>query len=192
MKPIAVHASDSLVVVDVQNDFLPGGSLAVPCGDEVVPRIARMIRVAAAHDFPIFATRDWHPPAHASFRDRGGPWPPHCVQGTRGAELAEALDLPTWAVVVSKGTDPDRDAYSGFDGTNLDAALRALRVRRLLVAGLATEHCVLRTVADALSLGYRVLLLRDAIRPLDAREGARAELEMARRGAVMASTEELQ
>jgi nicotinamidase/pyrazinamidase len=192
MSPIAVRAGDALVVVDVQNDFLPGGSLAVPRSDEIVPRIARVIRLAAAHDLPIFATRDWHPPAHVSFRDRGGSWPPHGVQGTRGAELAEALGLPTRAVVVSKGTDPDRDAYSGFEGTDLDAALRALRVGRLFVAGVATECCVLRTVADALSRGYRVLLLRDAVRPLDEREGARAELEMARRGAVMASTEELE
>jgi len=138
---------------------------------------------------PVFATRDWHPGGHCSFRERGGPWPPHCVQGSHGAELAAGLRLPPSAVVVSKGAEVDRDAYSGFEGTALDGELRARGVRRLLVGGLATDYCVLNTVRDALAKGYEVVLLRDAIRAVDVHpgDGARAEEEMIRRGATTAT-----
>src|SRR5579884_3705456 len=116
---------DALVVVDVQNDFLPGGSLAVPGGDEVVPVLNRYLGLFAERGRPVFATRDWHPPDHGSFRDRGGPWPPHCVAGTRGAAFAPDLRLPAGARVISKGTSRERDTYSGFEGTTLDEELRA-------------------------------------------------------------------
>src|SRR4051794_23540945 len=137
--------SDALVIVDVQNDFLPGGSLAVAGGDEVIPPINHLIANAVARDVHVFATRDWHPPNHCSFRDRGGPWPPHCVAGTVGSEFAPSLDLPRNTTIVSKGYDPERDAYSGFDGTDLDLRLNSLGIRRLYICGLATDYCVLET-----------------------------------------------
>lgn len=179
---------DALVVVDVQNDFLPGGSLAVPHGDEVVPVLRAWIARAVAAGIPVFAARDWHPDQHCSFLERGGPWPPHCRAGSAGAEFAPGLRLPRDAMVVSKGTDPDRDAYSAFEGTDLDRGLRGRGVNRIVIGGLATDYCVRSTVRDALSRGYRVVLLRDAIRPIEARpgDGARAEDEMLGAGAVPA------
>ncbi len=179
---------DALIAVDVQNDFLPGGSLPVPGGDAIVPVLNGWLRRAVAGGAMVFASRDWHPPRHCSFRDRGGPFPPHCVQHTRGAELAPGLRLPAGALIVSKGTDPDRDALSAFDGTRLDAALRALGVRRLLVGGLATERCVLETVRDARALGYEVLLLDDAIRGLDEARALSAREEMIALGATPLAT----
>jgi nicotinamidase/pyrazinamidase len=175
---------DALVVADVQNDFLRGGSLAVPDGDAVVPVLNRTIGMAEGQGAHVIATRDWHPRGHCSFRERGGPWPPHCVQGTRGAEFSRDLRLPTDAIVVSKGTDPDRDAYSAFDGTKLDTALRALHVERLFIGGLATDYCVLYTARDALAKGYQVRLLDDAIRGIDPDASRRARDDMIARGAV--------
>jgi nicotinamidase/pyrazinamidase len=175
---------DAVVVVDVQNDFLPGGSLAVPDGDAVVPALNRYIVAAERRGGHVIVTRDWHPPNHCSFRERGGPWPAHCVSGTRGAAFAHDLRLPTCAVIVSKGTDPDHDAYSGFQGTKLDTVLHALQVERLLVGGLAADYCVLETVRDGLAKGYEVLLLDDAVRGIDAETSARARQEMIARGAV--------
>ncbi len=176
---------DALVVVDVQNDFLPGGALAVPHGDQVIPALNGYVEAFTAAGLPTFATRDWHPPQHCSFRERGGPWPPHCIAGSVGAELAPSLRLPNSTVIISKGTELDRDAYSGFQGTDLDQRLRARGVSRLLVGGLATDYCVLQTVKDALSLGYRVVLLTDAIRPVNVQpgDGERAEQAMLAAGA---------
>ena len=180
-----VRQGDALLIVDVQNDFLPGGSLAVPRGDEVVPVLNRYLRAFTAQNLPIYATRDWHPERHCSFRAQGGIWPPHCVAGTRGAEFAAALQLPSSAVIISKATTAELDAYSGFQGTNLDQQLREAKIRRLFIGGLATDYCVLNTVRDALRLGYEVFLLADAIRAVDVLpgKGQRAEQEMARLGA---------
>lgn len=190
---LALRAGDALVVVDVQVDFLPGGSLAVPRGDEVVPVLNRWLAAAAARGLPVFATRDWHPPEHCSFRARGGPWPPHCVAGSAGAAFAPGLRLPPGATVVSKATTPDRDAYSGFEGTDLDARLRAAGARRLLVGGLATDYCVVETIRDARRLGYEVLLLADAVRAVEVRpgDGARALEALRRAGAGTAALADL-
>jgi len=182
---------DALILVDVQNDFLPCGSLAVPGGDAVVPVLDDYVRSAVAAGAHVFATRDWHPPGHCSFRERGGPWPAHCVQGTRGAELAGGLHLPSGVLVVSKGSEPDRDAYSGFDGTKLDACLRARHVERVLVGGLATDRCVLQTVRDARANGFTVLLLDDAIRGLQPAASAAAREEMIASGAIPVTLESL-
>jgi nicotinamidase/pyrazinamidase len=182
---IRLQAGDALIAVDVQNDFLPGGSLAVPEGDAVVPAINRYLAAFAARALPVFATRDWHPTNHCSFKAQGGIWPPHCVAATRGAEFAHALTLPETAVIISKAATPEADAYSGFGGTNLAARLRADEVTRLFIGGLATDYCVLNTVRDALAEGYTVLLLADAIRAVDvnAGDGARALDEMQGLGA---------
>ena len=176
---------DALLIEDVQNDFLHGGSLAVPRGDEVVPVLNRYLQIFTTQNLPVYAARDWHPERHCSFRAQGGSWPPHCVAGTRGAEFAAALRLPPSAVIVSKATTAEQEAYSSFQGTDLDQQLRAANIRRLFIGGLATDYCVLNTVRDALRLGYEVLLLIDAIRAVDVQpgDGQRAEEEMISLGA---------
>jgi nicotinamidase/pyrazinamidase len=184
---LTLGVGDALIVVDVQVDFLPGGSLAVPQGDAVIPVLDRYLAAFIRRGLPIFATRDWHPPNHCSFQPYGGPWPPHCVAGSAGAAFAPALELPVSTVLITlKGTQPDKDAYSAFDGTDLDARLRAQGVGRLFVGGLATDYCVLCTVEDGLKAGYAVVLLQDAIRAVNVRpgDGERAEAEMIRRGAI--------
>ncbi|MFZ5877332.1 MAG: nicotinamidase [Nitrospirota bacterium] len=183
---VVVATGDALVVVDVQNDFLPGGALAVPKGDAAVPALNRYLSWWRDKGLPVYATRDWHPAEHCSFRAHGGPWPVHCVAGTRGAEFAPSLDLPNDAIVISKGASRERDAYSGFDGTDLHERLRRAGIRRVFVGGLATDYCVLATVKDALRLGYAVYVLGDAIQAVNVRrdDGAKAEAEMARAGAV--------
>lgn len=190
---IKLQPGDVLLVTDVQNDFLPGGSLAVARGDEVVPALNRYLDIFAAHKLPVFATRDWHPAHHGSFRERGGPWPVHCVQGTYGAEFAAALKLPSSAAIVSKATDPDEDAYSSFLRTDMDSQLRAAGIRRIFIGGLATDYCVLNTVRDALKLGYRVCVLIDAARAVDvhAGDGQRAVEEMIALGAQCITVEEI-
>lgn len=171
MNPIRLTREDALVIVDVQNDFLPGGSLAVPAGDQVVPVLNRYIALFAQHSLPIYATRDWHPANHRSFIAQGGIWPPHCIAGSEGAEFAAALNLPDSAVIVSKAATPEKDAYSGFEGTELSNRLQANGVARLFVGGLATDYCVMNTVKDALLQGFRVALLIDAIRAVDLHAG---------------------
>ena len=171
---------DALIVVDVQNDFLPHGSLAVPDGDAVVPVLNHYLATFAAVILPIYATRDWHPANHCSFKAQGGPWPPDCVADTSGARFAVALQLPTATTIISKATTADKDAYSGFEGTDLDARLRAKNTRRIFIGGLATDYCVLNTVRDAIKLGYEVVLLTDAIRAVNVApdDGRKAEAEM--------------
>jgi len=185
LEPLALEPGDALVVIDIQNDFLPGGSLAVPHGDEVVPVLNRYIGLFQSKELPIYATRDWHTPDHCSFKAQGGPWPPHCVADTEGARFAAGLKLPPRATVISKALRQDKDAYSGFEGTDLNTRLQELGVRRVFIGGLATDYCVLNTVKDALQLGYHVVLLMDAIRPVNVQpdDGHRAEDEMQTLGA---------
>jgi len=176
---------DALIVVDVQNDFLPGGRLAVAAGDDVIPVLNRYMALFAERGLPVFATRDWHPADHCSFHAQGGPWPPHCVAGSAGADFPAALILPPGTVVISKATDTGADAYSGFEGTRLADLLKERGVQRVFVGGLATDYCVLNTVHDALSLGFRTVLLEDAVRAvnIDARDGEAAIADMRARGA---------
>jgi nicotinamidase/pyrazinamidase len=164
-------SGDALIVVDVQNDFLPGGALAVPAGDAVVPVLNRYIARFDQQKLPILATRDWHPSVHCSFREQGGPWPPHCVAGTPGADLARGLALPARAQLISKATRPESDAYSGFQGTDLAARLRELGCRRVFIGGLATDYCVRATALDALAAGFEVVVLQDAIRAVEVQPG---------------------
>ena len=190
-EPVSLQPGDALVVVDVQYDFLPGGSLGVPGADTILPVLRRCLDLFQQHRLPVFATRDWHPPDHCSFQEQGGPWPPHCVQGTRGAEFPPELELPSRAYIVSKGTDRDRDAYSGFQDTELHARLQERGVRRLFVGGLATDYCVKATVLDALERGYGVYVLTDAVRAVDVQpgDGKRALEEMQAAGAQCVSLE---
>ncbi len=179
---------DALLVVDVQNDFCPGGALAVAEGDEVISPLNRLIKAARAEGRPIVASRDWHPPGHISFAERGGPWPPHCVQQSHGAAFHPDLELPEDAKVVSKGQSPEKDDYSAFQGTGLDSYLKARGVRRLWVGGLAQDVCVRATVIDALDEGFEVHLFRDATRPVNAEDPDAAMDEMLQAGALVRDT----
>ncbi|MEM0049597.1 MAG: nicotinamidase [Candidatus Bathyarchaeia archaeon] len=182
---IKVGKGDALIIVDVQIDFCPGGALPVPEGDKIVPVINEYIRKFKAAGALIVATRDWHPPNHISFRSQGGPWPPHCIQGTRGAEFHPDLRLPEGALIISKATDPLKEAYSGFEGTDLTDKLREAGIKRVFVSGLATEYCVKNTVLDAVERGFETFLLEDAVRGIDVKPGdvERAIKEMLERGA---------
>lgn len=156
MAPVTPAVGDALLLVDVQNDFLPGGSLAVPAGDAILPPLNAAIGIFTRRALPIIATRDWHPVNHCSFKSQGGQWPSHCVAGSKGAEFGAGLRIPNTTMVVSKATQPGADAYSGFDGTSLASRLGSMGVRRLFVGGLATDYCVLETVSEALKLGLKV------------------------------------
>ena len=183
---------DALLLVDVQRDFLPGGSLAVPQGDRVVAPLNRCIAAFAAQGCPVFASRDWHPADHCSFLAQGGPWPVHCVAGSPGAAFADGLRLPPCAQVISKATSAEQDLYSAFGGTDLLQRLRAASVTRLVVGGLATDYCVLQTVLDACDAGFQVVVLRDAIAAVDVQpgDGKRATARMQAAGARIADSAE--
>ena len=163
-KPL--KAGDAVLIVDVQNDFCPGGALEVPRGDEVIPVLNDWARAARDANLPVVASRDWHTVNHISFAERGGPWPQHCVQDTPGADFHPELKLPEGTVIVSKGTGFDRDAYSAFDGTGLADWLRRQGVKRLWVGGLAEDVCVFHSVRDACREGFETHLIRSATRPV--------------------------
>jgi nicotinamidase/pyrazinamidase len=184
--PVGLKTGDALILVDVQNDFLPGGALAVPEGDAVVGPLNEYSAIFGGSGLLVFATRDWHPPQHCSFKPQGGIWPVHCVRKTNGAALSPDLALPDGTRVISKAEHENEDAYSGVQGTSLDDQLKQGHTRRVFVGGLATDYCVLNTVRDALRLGYETFLLRDAIRGVDVQPGdsQRAIDEMVRLGAV--------
>lgn len=189
--PARLRSGDVLLIVDVQNDFLPGGRLPVPGGDGVIIPLNRAIARFLARGMPIIATRDWHPPNHCSFLAHGGEWPPHCIRATAGAEFAAGLDLPPAARVIDKAKEPEREALSAFAESGFDRLLRTWQVRRLFVGGLATDYCVRATVLDALEQGYEVAILLDAVRAVDREpgDGDRSIQEMTRAGARTLRTE---
>ncbi len=168
----------ALVIVDVQNDFLPGGALGVPEGDKIVPVANHYIRLFSEQDLPVFFTRDWHPEDTKHFNEKGGPWPPHCIQGTEGAEFYPDLYIPEDAEILSKGMDPRYDGYSAFDaqddsGTLFPDLLRDRNIKTFYIGGLATDYCVKATSLDALDKGFDVYVLLDAIKgvkPEDSRQ----------------------
>ena len=177
----------------MQIDFCPGGSLAVPGGDAIIPVINRYIEIFRSRGIPVFATRDWHPPVTRHFREFGGLWPPHCVQGSVGARFHPALKLPDDVIVVSKGMDPGSDDYSSFratleTGSSLQEYLGKAGVTKLYICGLATDYCVRETSLDALKAGLSVIVLKDAVKGVDLKAGdsARALKEITRGGARLA------
>lgn len=179
------QAGDALLIIDVQRDFLPGGALAVPHGDRVVPVLNRYLGEFRRRRLPIVATRDWHPQNHCSFIPYGGRWPPHCIAGTSGAEFVDTLQLPPDVYVVSKAAASDHEQFSAFPESDLAEWLHARGVHRLFAGGLATDYCVLADVRDALRHGFAVVLLTDAIAAVDDRDGQAAVREMQRLGAVL-------
>jgi nicotinamidase/pyrazinamidase len=187
-------SKDALIVIDVQNDFCPGGTLAVKEGDQVVPILNRYIDQFTKAGLPIFATRDWHPEKTSHFITGGGPWPPHCIQGSKGAEFHPDLKLPPEAVMVSAGMGAAEDGYSGFvgrdeSGAKLADLLRQRGIERIFVGGLATDYCVKHTVLDGLKEGFKVVLLADSVRGVNLKPGdsARAIEEMLHAGAEVAT-----
>jgi len=191
-------ADTALIIVDIQNDFCPSGSLPIPAGDTVIPAINDYAAHFAAAGRPVFASRDWHPPRTRHFAAYGGAWPVHCVQGTAGAAFHPELRLPEGAVIVSKGADPEEDAYSVFqawlpDGRGFAQALAAAGIRHLYIGGLATDYCVKLTVLDALDAAFTATVLLDAslgvnVQTHDAEEALRA---MAGAGAEMTTLKRL-
>jgi len=186
--------NSALILVDIQNDFCPGGALAVEEGDQIVEVVNRLIP-----QFPlVISTQDWHPANHVSFKAQGGPWPPHCVQGTRGAELHPSLNTETIAHYLRKASSPEKDDYSEFEGKDeqgrsLDQVLKAEKVKRIFAVGLATDYCVLATVLDGLKLGYEVVAVTDAMRAVNVEpeDGDRAMGRMSEAGALLVSSDEV-
>jgi nicotinamidase/pyrazinamidase len=165
-----------LLIVDVQNDFCPGGTLPVPAGDEVVPVLNRYIERFRKEGLPIIATRDWHPEKTSHFKAFGGIWPVHCVQGSEGAQFHPALMLPDDAIIISKGMDPTRDDYSALhgadsSGTPLPQVLKKLGIQRIYIGGLTTDYCVKESTLEGLRQGFAVTVLTDAVRGVDLKPG---------------------
>jgi nicotinamidase/pyrazinamidase len=204
----------ALILVDLQNDFVPGGALAVKDGDQTIPVANRLSREKGKKFDLVVATQDWHPKNHGSFASNnsgakigelktleGLPqimWPDHCVQGTKGAEFVKGLDLNRVDKVVQKGTDPKIDSYSGFfdnghkKATELDAYLKSKKVDEVVVLGLATDYCVKFTALDAVKLGYKTTLIRDGSRAvnLQKEDEEKAVAEMKTAGVKVLTSEE--
>ncbi len=188
---ISLNVHDALLIVDMQNDFLPGGNLAVRGSDAIISVVNNYIQNFAAAGLPIFASRDFHPADHISFQSRGGTWPPHCVAGSQGAEFHPDLHIPENAVIISKGTTQDAEAYSALDATPLRQQLRNNNIKRVFVCGLATDYCVHASVIDLLKADFSVFVLCDAIKAVDVQpgDGDRALKELTDKGALAITTD---
>lgn len=183
-----LQTGDTVLIVDVQNDFCPGGALPIPDGDRVVGPLSVWTAAAAHRGLRVYASRDWHPIHHPSFKAHGGIWPVHCLQDSEGARFHPDLVLVEGTVVVTKGTRFDRDQYSAFDETGLAAELRLRGVRRLWVGGLAQDVCVRATVLDARTAGFEVVVIEDATLPVTPEGGVRARDDMRRAGVTFERT----
>ena len=162
-------ASKALLVVDIQNDFCPGGSLGVKDGDQIIPVINQYVQLFLKSNLPVFVSRDWHPPNTKHFQQFGGPWPIHCVQHTKGGGFHPDFRVPDKAIIVSKGTDPQLDGYSVFEAIDAEnkpfpEILKNLAISELYIAGIATDYCVKFTAIDALKKGLKLTVLVDAIK----------------------------
>ena len=189
---IKLYEHDALIIADVQNDFLAGGNLVVPYGDEILPILNRYILLFRNKGLPVFASREWHPSNHCSFDTQGGAWPVHCVKNSYGAQISVRLKLAPDTVIISKASQPDLDSYSAFEGSELLTRLHERSVSRLFIGGFATEYCVFDTVKDARSAGFTVRVLSDAVRAFDIHpgDGDRALEDMSRLGATFAELKE--
>lgn len=183
-----------MLIVDLQKDFLPGGALAVSQGDRVVAVMNRYIALFRRHRLPVVATRDWHPVDHCSFQTQGGPWPEHCIAGTKGAEFSDDLQLPEATEIFSTGVQRNAQGYSGFENTELEPYFSRLETKRLFIGGLATDYCILHTVLDACARRYSVYLLKDAIRAVDVapQNGRKAIDKMIQQGALLITLADIQ
>ena len=188
----------ALIIVDVQNDFCPGGALPVTLGDLVIKPINKMIEYAQRHEWLIVASRDWHPAKTKHFKDFGDLWPVHCVQNSEGAKFHPQLKLPPETIIISKGMKAEGNAYSGFDGytdniKSLGKVLNECGITEVYVGGLATDYCVKATALDAVQRGLRTYLLIDACRAVNIKltDGLKAVKEMKETGVIITDTEEV-
>ncbi|MDD5730771.1 MAG: bifunctional nicotinamidase/pyrazinamidase [Candidatus Omnitrophica bacterium] len=188
----------ALLVVDVQNDFCPGGKLAVAKGDKIIPAINKCIKIFSAKGLPVFLTRDWHPEKTAHFKKFGGVWPEHCIQNTKGAEFHPKLKFPKEAIILSKGMDPGKDSYSAFhaqdhNGREFSLLLRMFGITEIFIAGIATDYCVKFSSLDALKEGLKIYVLADAVKGVDLKpqDSENALKEISGRGAKLIKSEEL-
>ena len=182
------HRQSALLLIDPQNDFFPGGAMGMPTGDHLIPVINDYIKHFSRQGWSILATRDWHAPNHCSFTEQGGPHPTHCVQGSRGAQFHSDLVMPPGMMVISKGTDPKKDARSGFEGSSLADRLEDLNVNTIFVLGPATQDCLKQTVLEARKIGLRVVLLKDATGTTHATDTL---TEISQAGVLQATTSDL-
>jgi len=187
---VAIGQADALILVDIQNDFCIG-SLAIKAACSIIDVANKYIRLFEKHNLPIFATRDWHPKNHSSFKDFGGIWPVHCVQDTFGSMFYGGLNLPKSTIVISKATKVEKDAYSGFDETSLDNHLKKIKIKRLFIGGLATDYCVKATILDALNLGYTTFFLSDASKAVEQQSQQNSVNEMLIAGAIVLNLNDL-
>lgn len=190
---VVLAPGDALLVVDLQNDFLPGGALGIAGGDALLPVLRDYCDRFTARNLPIVFSRDWHPPRHCSFVEQGGPWPVHCVAATPGSLAPKQFPIPSTVELIYKATKPEKDVYSVFEDTSLHELLQRHHVRRLFIGGLATDYCVLYSVRDARGLGYDVCLLLDGIAAVNRQpgDGQRAIDEMILIGAIPVRLESL-
>ncbi len=193
-----MRVKKALLIVDIQNDFCPGGALGVPEGDRIIPAINKYIKYFAKKKLPIFATRDWHPVRTKHFKEFGGVWPVHCIQNTRGALFHPDLKLSKDTVLLYKGMDSDKDSYSSFEaedasGIALPKILRRLGIKEIYIGGLATDYCVRFTTKDAIKQGFKVKLLMDAVKGVNLKpdDSQNAIKEMVKLGAKKISLKDL-
>ncbi len=188
---LSVTKDSALIIVDVQVDFCEGGSLPVKGCSSIIPKINEYIKIFVNAGAIIVASRDWHPENHISFTSRGGPWPPHCVKGSKGAEFHPDLKLPEKVVIISKATEPDQEAYSAFENTSLHYVLTVRKVRRVFICGIATDYCVKATALDALKLGYETVILTDAIAGVNKQTSDEALTQLLREGAILVTKDDI-
>ncbi len=190
-----MEAKKALLVVDLQNDFCPGGALGVGEGDQIIPTVNKYVDLFQRNQLPVFVSRDWHPENSKHFKESGGPWPPHCIQNSPGAEFHPDFQVPEKAIVLSKGTNPDLDGYSVFEAHTLDKKpfsqlLEDMGIEELYIAGIATDYCVKMTSLDAFKYDLKVNVLTDAIKGVDKEDSQRAIAEIvARNGKLKTYTE---
>ena len=186
---------DAILLVDVQNDFFPGGSLGVIESDQIIPTLNYWLEKAKQANIPVFASRDWHPADHISFKQRGGPWPAHCVQNTRGAAFHSQIRIPHSAIIISKAFEQNKDSYSAFEGISVDKKtladyIRELRIKRLWIGGLAQDYCVLASTLDACKITQlQVIVDLNATRPVALETGEKAKAAMLQAGALLMEIE---
>ena len=171
MKP---NKDSALIVTDVQIDFCPGGALQVKDGDKIIPVLNKYIEIFEKEGLPVYYTRDWHPSNHCSFIGNGGIWPLHCLQGSKGAEFHPELKITSNACMIYKATNPEKEAYSTFEHTDLHENLKKQKIHMLYIGGLATDYCIKNSVIDACHLGYKVFVLMDGIKGVEVNPGESA------------------
>jgi nicotinamidase-related amidase len=197
-KSLSPEVGDLLIVVDVQNDFLPGGALGVKEGDKVIGPVNRAVKLFLKKNLPVFYSRDWHPIDHCSFQPNGGPWPPHCVQDTKGAAFAAKLIMPANPSIFSKGISAKAEEYSAYHaadgkGRQVHQVMSQLGVKIAFIGGLATDYCVLNTALDLLKDGFKVVVLTDTCRAVNVApdDGEKALVKMIAEGAKIMKTKEI-